>query len=279
MVLVKRPEIRIACHLLIVRLTEQRKNSRGGLAFAASEDHKRPRPLPFVIFFRAVVYPSKERPEHGGRIALRRAAVGIKRNRGAKFFRVVGADAGVLFEVQRPEEKRFVMTGDDGGIAEAIGSGGNILVFMPDERPNLPAFQSVAMAKVDEGVKIIVGHDIALPRFAKKRKHHEINFIVKQPVFEPAIKREERGVVQIRVRRALLKVERKKGDALFGNVSLLLAAGEADELPKLPAMLRAVDRACDERIQKVVFMRGHAQIVVAGEKWRQRPSRPGIFLL
>ena len=75
---VKRPEIEIAFQRVVVRLAEQRPDARGGLALAARDDDKRPRPFPFVIFFPAVVNPGEERPEHGGGIALGRARAGCK---------------------------------------------------------------------------------------------------------------------------------------------------------------------------------------------------------
>ncbi len=93
----------------------------------------------------------------------------------------------------------MVVAGDVNGVAEAIGLCGHVLVFAPNKWPDLPAVQPVAVADGYEGIKIIVGDDVALARFAEKWKQDEINFVVIQPVFEPAIEGHHGGVIQVGV--------------------------------------------------------------------------------
>ena len=65
------------------------------------------------------------------------------------------------------------------------------------------------MPQMEKGPKIIVGDHIAFAGLAINGKQDEENFVAEQPVLEVAIKWKERGVIFIRVWRALLKIERK----------------------------------------------------------------------
>ena len=75
------------------------------------------------------------------------------------------------------------MTSHGFEVAETVGVRGHVLVFIADERPDLPAVQTVAVPDVAERIDIIVGDDIAFPRFDEKWKHHKIKFVVEQAVF------------------------------------------------------------------------------------------------
>src|SRR5665811_641394 len=96
-----------------------------------------------------------------------------------------------------------------------IGAGGHVLVFATDDRPDLPAAQSVAMADMDKRVEIIFGDVITFARLA--------------------VNGEIRRVVQIRVRGSLLKIEGENGKTLFAVNFLFLPAGKTQELHNLPA--------------------------------------------
>ena len=114
----------------------KRPDARSGLAFAARENHKRPRPLPFMIFFLTVVNPTEERPQHGGGIAIGRARLQVKwhhcqESSQAGGIGVVGgfdvtsrsapgtnhavrADVDGGFEINRPEREKLIVTADRG---------------------------------------------------------------------------------------------------------------------------------------------------------------------
>ena len=167
------PEIKIAFQGGVVRPAENREHARGGLAFAARENHERPRHLPFAVFFLAVVHPGEERPDDGRGIELRRARVGVKRDAGAEFFRVVRADAVVLLEMQRPEIKRALVAANGFDVAKAVRVERDDFMLGAGQRPDVPAVHSVAVADIAKRIKIIVRDDILLPRLAVNREHHK----------------------------------------------------------------------------------------------------------
>src|ERR1035437_9570922 len=107
------------------------------------------------------------------------------------------------------------MAADDADIAKTIGAGGHVLVFATDDRPDLPAAQSVAMADVDKRVEIIFCDDITFARLAVNGKHDEKHFVAEQSVFEVSVNRKERRIVQVRVRGSLLKVKGENGKTFF----------------------------------------------------------------
>src|ERR1035437_1157146 len=146
------------------------------------------------------------------------------------------------------------MAGDDADIAKTIGAGGHVLVFATDDRPDLPAAQSVAMADVNKRVEIIFGDDITFARLAVNGKHDEKHFVAEQPVFEMSVNREIRRVVQIRVRGSLLKIEGENGKTLFAVNFLFLPAGKTQELEKLPALFLAVTDVREQRIKKILLL-------------------------
>jgi len=127
--------------------------------------------------------------------------------------------------------------------------------------------------------KIIVGDDVFFPRLAVGREHDEINFIAEQAVLDPPVKREDGGVIQVGVRRALTEIKRENRDPVLGHAAGLLAAGKTEKLEQLPARFLAVMNLREHGIQKIVLMRGHAGFAVAGKKRRDGPSRRVLRLL
>ena len=65
-VLVERPEIEIALHGIVVRLSEERPDATRRLAFTAGEHDERPGRIHFAILAGPVVDHSEERPEDSG---------------------------------------------------------------------------------------------------------------------------------------------------------------------------------------------------------------------
>jgi len=97
----------------------------------------------------AVINQGEERPEHSRRIALGRAEQGIGGDRALRPFGIVGADARLLLEKQRPQQEGLVVATNGLHLVEAVGLGGNPLMLTPDERPELPAAQGVAFTAVE----------------------------------------------------------------------------------------------------------------------------------
>ena len=150
-------------------------------------------------------------------------------------------------------------------------------IFASGERPDFPAVHAIAVADGTEGIKVIIRDDILLPRLAVNRKHHDENLVARQAVFNRAVKREDSGVVQIRIsRRVLRKINREKCAARFRGVVCFLSAGKADELKKLPAPFLPVLHSCQQRIQKIVVGVFDGRIANARKK---RWKGPGVFIL
>src|SRR5438552_1079854 len=99
-------------------------------------------------------------------------------------------------------------------------------MFVADERPELPAVKFVAVAQMKKRIDVIVRHNVVFARFAVNRKQNEMNFVAKEPVFQRAVKRKKRGVIFLRLWRALLKIKRKKREPFSLIGFLTLSAGK-----------------------------------------------------
>ena len=157
-------------------------------------------------------------------------------------------------KINRPEGKKFVVTGDDFGFAKTIGVCGHVLVFVTRQRPALPAPQPVPVAQMEDGEQIIIRHHVVFAGFTVNRKQDHKNVVAEKPVLDMAVKRNQRGVIPVRVRRALLKIERENRETFCGCVIRVLAAGKAEQLDELPAILHAKPLASQHRIQPVEFL-------------------------
>ena len=254
-VTVKRPENKIAFLRVIVRLAEQGENPRDGFALAARDNHDRPGKLPFAVFPPAVVNPGEKRPDHGSVVAPGRTRLSVKQEPRVPGFRIIGADAGGFIEIKRPEREKRVVAADDFRLVESVGARGHVLVLIARQRPELPAGQAVAMPQMKEWIKIVVGDHIPSPGLAVDGKQDEENFFAEQPVVEVAVKWNERGVIFIRNRRALLKIERKQRETLLSRISFgTLAAGKTKKLAQLPAVFPAIMLISQHRIKQIKFL-------------------------
>jgi len=197
---IKGPQVKIVFERIVVRPAEQRKDPGGGLAFAACDDDDRPGHLPFAIFLAPVVDPHEKRPKRGRGIALWRALQEIERNVGADFFRVVGADAVVLPEMNGPEHEQMVVPGIGDDVAPIIGLHRHHFMFHADDRPELPAMHSVSMPRVEERIKVIVIDNVLFTRLTIDWEHGEEDVIAEQSFLEMTIKRNKSGIIVIRHR-------------------------------------------------------------------------------
>src|SRR5450432_4158679 len=252
---VNRPKIKILFQRIIVRLAEQRPDARSGLAFTARDDDKRKRYLPFAVFLAPIVNPGEERPERRRRVALGRTHHAVNQGQSAEFFGIIRADAGGRFQIKRPEREEIVLTTNGFNVAETVGFGRHVFVLAADQRPELPAMQAVTMAQMEKRIEIIIGDDVALLALAVNRKQDEENVVAEQPVVEVAVNRKECGIIFVRIRRALLEIERKKREAPFAGIVRLLTAGKTKKLDELPAIFLAVVFIGQQRVQKIIFPR------------------------
>ena len=152
-ILVDRPQVKAALHGGLARLAEERPDAGGGLAFAAREHDQRPGGIPFAVFFPPVVHVVKERPEDAGGVTHRRTQEAVGGEGRLLPLHVRGADPASVVEEQRPERKEAVVPADGFDVAEAVGLGGDLFVFVPDQRPELPALQPVAVAETEESAR------------------------------------------------------------------------------------------------------------------------------
>src|SRR5437870_10894046 len=113
-------------------------------------------------------------------------------------------------------------------------------MFMPHQRPKLPATQRVSLTKVEERVNVIVSYDISFPRLAVDRKHDEKNLVAKKTILDMAIERNDRSIILVRIRRALLHIKRQDIKTIPRALSLSGPASEVEQLEQLPPILFAV---------------------------------------
>src|SRR5256885_2207020 len=131
-------------------------------------------------------------------------------------FGILWPEAGSLVEENGPEQKELLVAREGAHLPVVVRSSGHFSVFVSCQRPELPSPDRFAMAQVKNWIKVIVRDDILLSRLAVKRKQDKADLVAKQPVFEAPVKGNERGVVQVRVGRALLKIKRKQGESFLG---------------------------------------------------------------
>src|ERR1041385_5890046 len=142
-------------------------------------------------------------------------------------FGIIRSAAGKFVKVQRPKHEKLVVPANGLRITETVSHGGDFLVLVADDRPELPTAQTVPVAKVKDGIQVIVRNDVFFAALAINRKHDKKDFIPEQPVFELAVKRHQRRVIILRFRTTLLEVQRKNGEVLVLVFQLLWPAGKA----------------------------------------------------
>src|SRR5207247_10192113 len=177
-VFVERPEKKITFKDRGFGVAEQRPDAVRGLTFAAGKDNQRPGRAHFVIFFpRLFGDRQAKRPWKRGRIPPGRTLVTVERQKGLVMFGICSAEAEMLVEENGPEREELFVPADGFRFHIAVWALGHLFVFVARQRPELPAFQGVAMAEVEKGVEIIVGDDILLARLAKKRKQNKTDIV------------------------------------------------------------------------------------------------------
>ena len=93
-----------------------------------------------------------------------------------------------------------------------------------------------------------------------------------------AVKRNERGVIFIRVRRALLEIERENREPFFAGILRGLPAGKTQQLEELPAIFLAVGFVGEHRIKKIVLARFNGRDRCRGKKTAGTPRFfPNLF--
>ena len=116
------------------------------------------------------------------------------------------------------------MAGDGLDLIETICFCGDLFVLLSDQGPKLPALQSIAMAQMEEGENIVIGHYILFTGLSKNRKQDKKYFIPKEAILQMAIDRKKRGIVLIRVRGALLEIQGEQSEPISGSFLLCRTA-------------------------------------------------------
>ena len=153
------------------------------------------------------------------------------------------------------------------------------LCSLPTSGQTLPALQAVPVSQMEDGEQIVVRNHVVFSGFDVKRKQDEENFIAKQPVPDVAIKRNQRGVILVRVRRALLKIKREKREPPGRKIVRVLPAGKTEQLGELPAIFHPEPLVGQHRIKQIKFLRLRVGIGVIGKQGRNRPGPFRISLL
>src|SRR6185437_7135785 len=182
-------------------------------------------------------------------------------------------------QVERPQSKPAVVAADGLDVAEAVGAVSHVLVFMPDDGPNLPAGQAVAVALADERIEIIIRHDVRFARPAIQREHDEENVIAEQVILHVPVERADGGVILVGNRRALLKIEREQSETAGLILLRVRASGKGENLDELPAPFGSVTAIRHDRISEIKFVPLSAGIGQVGHQGWDRPEFFGVALL
>ena len=190
---------------------------------------ERPEQIAFLVTLGAIVSDIISKWEAiTGHIA-RGGMRGIeKRDNGQVGLGIGGLKAVAAFEVKRKHPKIFVVSANRFDITDGIGFVSEAFVLGARDRPELPTREFIAMAKMEDWVNVIVRNDILFDRVGVNGEGDEMDVIVKEAVLERAVERQDSGVIEVGVGRALLEIEWKNGEALGPVVRLIPAAVEAD---------------------------------------------------
>lgn len=143
-VFVDRPEVPGAFEELVGRMTVEWPYATRVRGLTAAKNNERPGRANFFVILSTIVRHSRpEQPRHAGRIPHRRSREAIERNDGLCMFFIGTAKAGALIQKERPQHKFPVVPRDRDSIVPGVGLHGWHFVFMTDNRPELPAGQSV----------------------------------------------------------------------------------------------------------------------------------------
>src|SRR5688572_574349 len=124
-------------------------------------------------------------------------------------------------------------------------------MFSAVYRPQLPAVQTVSVADVEKGINVIVRDDVALARLRVNGERDELDLVLEQTLLQGAVKRNERGVIQIRVCGTLLKIKREQRETPGGGFRLIMPPRETQQLEKMPAIFFSEAIVREQRIKKI----------------------------
>src|SRR5436190_17128299 len=209
-VFIDRPHVEIALKYRCARAAEKWPDAACLFAGPMGEDHKGPGRANFgVVLFPIDRARVTEWPKISRRVALGRSQQRIERQDRSLLHGIVGADAGRGVEIKRPEHKELVVAAHQFSVAPGIRSMRDLFMLAPHDRPELPSFESFAVAQMENGVNVIVRDEVALSRLDVNGHKDEMHFFPEQPVLECAINWEHGGVILFLNRRALLEIDRK----------------------------------------------------------------------
>src|SRR6266478_4308700 len=169
------------------------------------------------------------------------------------------------------------MAADGLDVAETVCLRRDRLLFVAGQGPKLPAAQAVAMPEMEEGINVIFSHHILLPAFDVEGKHDKENVVAEQPVFEVAIKGDERGVILAGIGRTLLEIEGEDGKAVPLFFLLCRASRPTQKLKELPAELIAITVVGEQRIEEIKFRGLRPRISGVGKQRGGCPNPLSLF--
>src|SRR4051812_20771309 len=107
---------------------------------------------------------------------------------------------------------------------------------------------------MEKGGDVIVRHHLAFSGLQINREQDEINFISKKPILEASIKWNERCVIFLGIRRALLKIKRKNGEALLVAAALqFFRVRNREQLDDLKSIFRPEAVIRDQGVGNLKF--------------------------
>lgn len=218
---------------------EEGPESGDVFAFPTRDDEERPRALPFVVFFDVVIDDVEDGPEDGSGVPIGGTKRRIGRQDGQMRFLIGCAQARLLSVKDRPKREPFVVPAVGEDLLKAVGDQSDGLGFVPQQGPGLPTLQSVTLARMEHGVKIVTGMDVAFLALRIEREKDKEDVVAPESILEVAVERHQGGVVFVRIAGALLEIERENAEPIPGVLLLCGAAGDVDQLTELPAVLLA----------------------------------------
>lgn len=193
-------------------------------------------------------------------------------------FRVLPTDVSMLVIPERPKDELLLVTNNHCDIAPGVRRLRDLLSFVPEQRPKLPAIKPIAIAPVKERIKIVVGGDVTaaeaekpiaglqkrIIRTAAGRRSSdsldinwpegEIHLAAEKPVIHLAIDWKKGRVILARVLGSLLEIERKDGKPSRLGFVLEASACKTEQLEELPPVFPPKAVISQKRIQKVELL-------------------------
>lgn len=214
----------------------------------------------------------EERPQEGGVVTGLGTLLGKQRQGQGVGDRILGPDALTVGDPERPDDKAFLVTGNDfGQVAQGIGAHQQCPVLLTVHGPHLPTLGRPG-PHMDEGRDVVVGDHIPLAGLNPERQCNEAHLVAEQAAFEMSVKGHQRPVGLCGIVRLLAEPERERGETSFLGPNIALPPAPAHELQEVEAVLRSVLVEGHQRIEKLGLRALDPGLVLIRHPRRETPT-------